>query len=1288
MQKRKRSSRNSKLAAEAKPDRVRTIASVAIVLILISLGLFTSLKPEISGFLISETVTTYEQDLNIVGSQTQTYAWELENTGELRSVSLSGKLSGTGTAKVYLEKDGIKYLILDDAQFGQQTSGLTSITGLVVENKTKKDKDKDKDNTTLVNITEPEEEVIENITAPEENITVPEEDETVAEKEIDIALDYNAGTSYDSDDDGVELTTSAIDFTVENTGFNWDVSEENLCTQWVIQPDDSDTATAICYGSSECCALLEVVPESSNWNDPLAISVGLYGTSSNNTVNSRVIYANYSLELDNIYSDIIYSDFSSLSAEFIEPVPEEVTVIEFTDICEDTCVLSGLNDSGYTLLIEVENATLELDEVTYTIATFEEIDSKPPIVTIFSPQIRIYDTAVIDLNFSIDEPTTDIWYVLNKGSSVTISENTTITAINGSNNLTLYATDLAGNTGSDEVTFSARLSESFVSVTVAEGPLNLSLKPLKEHYKQREDAEFDFAFIGKAELVSKGKWKDEYEEYEDGYEDYLETVSDAKKASIEKAVKEKGKKQKQKKEWVSANETIETFVYDSSGNLTDIEPEIEELRDGKFKITVPKQRAVKPGQYKLQTKLVKNGVTQTVEQDFLWGVMVVNTEKNIYLPGETAKILIGITDYNGKIPSEADIQIEITSPSGQRTILETPRQVRQNYDLSYFAYYLVDETGNYSLKTTASTENSGADFTVEDESTLISKQATDFEISRDISLMPVAGTEETATIEIKSNVNAANAVITEYVPTDFIIAQTDGIVDRTAENISITWTRDLAQGETISLDYTFETPLFTPVVYSLGPLQIEHGKTYDEERQYDIIVSDLVWFGYRWYFYYNNTAAAVNSYIPQDPLTLCQGHNYTIHYLVMEEANDEGDSDPLAAGTDIQLQVKPFGEAVFTDIPAPGTTFNGYGIWSGLSTSGTVVDELGGARGDEQCELGNRDRCYWSTFNLSLTEAASGAGQLRMYTSNYPAAGLKNTHKKNINPITCNASNIARDVKVYTHEDGKVVADFAMNVVLPLANYETTRDLEANISLDIVDSSGNKLDDFFIVGNNNKTIIIPQSPSQGDWSVNVTKWQLLTPNKSIDASADYTARITVQDNLSSTRTIDKDFNFYGIGTTPIDVAFYTAGPRMAGVDNTAGDTDGSQYPRTITVCNYGDYRINTLKVSIFYSMHAIAISTDPAATTSVAGATEWDNKYLNTSTCQRFFARYLGVADTGLETFTTIIVWTDPATGNQLSLEDEFDVPLIPKLDEELGIITEQFNIQIIEQGRSAAVTL
>jgi len=76
-----------------------------------------------------------------------------------------------------------------------------------------------------------------------------------------------------------------------------------------------------------------------------------------------------------------------------------------------------------------------------------------PQITIDSPLNETYGSGTIDLNISIDKPTTWIGYSLNNRSNVTISGSLNLELSEGSYHLIVYATDLSGNTEKAEVFF-------------------------------------------------------------------------------------------------------------------------------------------------------------------------------------------------------------------------------------------------------------------------------------------------------------------------------------------------------------------------------------------------------------------------------------------------------------------------------------------------------------------------------------------------------------------------------------------------------------------------------------------------------------------------------------------------------------------------------------------------------------------------------------------------------------------------------------------------------------------
>lgn len=81
-----------------------------VVLLLIITRLFL-LKPAITGNVVLSKETTYNRTLNLVVNESSNYTWIVDKPGKINSIKASGSVIGNGTVKVYIEKDGEKYLI-------------------------------------------------------------------------------------------------------------------------------------------------------------------------------------------------------------------------------------------------------------------------------------------------------------------------------------------------------------------------------------------------------------------------------------------------------------------------------------------------------------------------------------------------------------------------------------------------------------------------------------------------------------------------------------------------------------------------------------------------------------------------------------------------------------------------------------------------------------------------------------------------------------------------------------------------------------------------------------------------------------------------------------------------------------------------------------------------------------------------------------------------------------------------------------------------------------------------
>jgi hypothetical protein len=82
------------------------------------------------------------------------------------------------------------------------------------------------------------------------------------------------------------------------------------------------------------------------------------------------------------------------------------------------------------------------------------VDTTPPRISIRAPLDRTYNATDVPLNFIVREPVSWMGYSLDAQANVTISGNTTLSELSyGSHNLTVYATDTAGNTGASETIY-------------------------------------------------------------------------------------------------------------------------------------------------------------------------------------------------------------------------------------------------------------------------------------------------------------------------------------------------------------------------------------------------------------------------------------------------------------------------------------------------------------------------------------------------------------------------------------------------------------------------------------------------------------------------------------------------------------------------------------------------------------------------------------------------------------------------------------------------------------------
>ncbi len=351
----------------------------------------------------------------------------------------------------------------------------------------------------------------------------------------------------------------------------------------------------------------------------------------------------------------------------------------------------------------------------------------------------------------------------------------------------------------------------------------------KKDYKLQSDADFDFEYTTKQRLQNRGKWKQEYELYEEKIERRRERL---KTRRVRKNFR------KARRRLAKANESVETFVYDAQGKLTDIEGEIEELREGRFNVKLPRKRARRPGKYKLQVKLVKDGVTYIEEKEFTWGVLAINIDKSFYLPNENSSIAIGVLDDAGLMVCDADVTLEIVDPLGGKTTLttaDTTIKISPQCEFygvtdlpDYYTNYQVSVLGDYVMNLTAVTENGVR--SIQDNFEVVA--AVDFDVTRSGPTRIYPPVLYRMKFTVKAN-KGHSGPVKEYVPDSFVITPQEGMTVTTVGDAKVlTWNDEtFVPGGTYDISYEFDAPDISPEFYLLGPLEIGAWK---EGRQWQI----------------------------------------------------------------------------------------------------------------------------------------------------------------------------------------------------------------------------------------------------------------------------------------------------------------------------------------------------------------------------------------------------------------------------------------------------------------------
>jgi hypothetical protein len=279
---------------------------------------------------------------------------------------------------------------------------------------------------------------------------------------------------------------------------------------------------------------------------------------------------------------------------------------------------------------------------------------------------------------------------------------------------------------------------------------------------------------------------------------------------------------------------ISASVLDTTGNTTDISATVENVvvdgvTEQQVKIKKP-SREFRPGRYRLKISMATSQATIISEQDFTWGVLAVNLSKSVYQVGDDAFLQMGVLNDQGRTLCDANLSLEILSPSGDVTNLSTKdksiiadKQCGPNNVISvpdYYAHFQIpNDIGTYKITLTANTTNGAKSIT----DSFDVETDTPFTIERTgpTRIYPVADYPMTLQVTAKDD---WQGTIIEKVPASFEVLEPDTATTYDSVNTAgdtkiISWNVSLVAGEEQTLGYNFNAPDISPEFYLLGPAQ-------------------------------------------------------------------------------------------------------------------------------------------------------------------------------------------------------------------------------------------------------------------------------------------------------------------------------------------------------------------------------------------------------------------------------------------------------------------------------------
>ena len=253
---------------------------------------------------------------------------------------------------------------------------------------------------------------------------------------------------------------------------------------------------------------------------------------------------------------------------------------------------------------------------------------------------------------------------------------------------------------------------------------------------------------------------------------------------------------------LTGKETAPTLTVQDPQNQTIL---TQAIKSGESQVSLA-NLATSPGDY---TVKVDDQPTLT----FAWGVLTLNSDQDVYNPGETAYLQAAALSSTGHTLCDANLSLTISGTPVPLTKNSSCGADNVTDEPDYFAHYPLPKAGLFALELT--------------------NLETGHKITSSLRVDPSAPYTITRTGATRINPFKADyqMSITVTAHTDFTGSITEQLPPGFKNLSELSWQASMTKGESLTFTYRYHAPAISPAIFALGPLKIG---SYTEPRTWSL----------------------------------------------------------------------------------------------------------------------------------------------------------------------------------------------------------------------------------------------------------------------------------------------------------------------------------------------------------------------------------------------------------------------------------------------------------------------